>query len=374
MPEPLNPLPGHQSTALRRLPAASLRQFIRAVLEAAGARDRDASAVAHHLVQANLMGHDSHGISMLPAYVKHIQAGLVDLAADPRVKHQSGVVLQVDAGGGWGAPAGKFAVEAAIPVARAQGAALVTLANVHHLGRIGAFAEYALSAGLVSLHFVNVMDHAPLVAPFGGIEARLGTNPVCIAFPVQDHHAPVLLDMATSRIALGKARVAAARGERVPFGSILDAAGRPTDDPSGVAGFEVRGALTSMGDHKGYGLALMCELLAGALSGAGTVQPGNPRRGGIQNSMLSILINPEFFGDPEWLRAEATRMCDFACSSPAMAGHDAVLIPGDPERLRSRARGSEGIGLDRETLRQLEEVAEAVGIAPCAVFDSAMSR
>lgn len=367
-----SPTGASQRPGLRHIPAPELRQFITKVLATAGARAEDASDVAHHLVTANLMGHDSHGAGMLPAYVRHIQAGLVNLSATPRITLQSGVILKIDADAGWGAPSGRFAIDSAIPIAKAHGAAIVTLANVHHLGRIGAFAEHALASGLVSLHFVNVMDHAPLVAPFGGKEARLGTNPICIGFPARDDEAPVLLDMATSRIALGKARVAAARGERVPFGSILDAAGRPTDDPSGVAGFEVRGALTSMGEHKGYGLALICELLAGALSGAGTVEPGNPRRGGIQNSMLSILIDPEFFGDPAWLRAEATRMCEYACSSPAMAGHDAVLIPGDPERLRSRERNIKGIGLDRETLRELKEVAEAIGIAPSAVFNWAV--
>lgn len=350
------------SAELTYFPAEVLLEFVATVLVAAGAREADASAVAQHLVEANLQGHDSHGVGMLPAYVRHVRAGLVNLASTPRLIQESGVVIKVDADSGWGALAGRFAIESGIPVARAQGAAVVTLANAHHLGRIGAFAEQALAAGLISLHFVNVMDHAPLVAPFGGKEARLGTNPVCIGFPARDDQAPVLLDMATSRIALGKARVAAARGERVPFGSILDAAGRPTDDPSGISGFEVQGALASMGEHKGYGLALMCELLAGALSGAGTIQPGSPRRGGIKNSMLSILLDPERFGDPDWLREEASRMCAYACSAPRMEAHEAVLVPGDPERIRRRDRDRTGIALDQQTLLQLEEVAVSAGL------------
>jgi hydroxycarboxylate dehydrogenase B len=345
----------------RSVPADLLARFATDLLEHAGARSDDAAAVAQHLVTANLMGHDSHGVGMLPAYVRHIQAGLVNVQATPRLTRDTGAILQVDADGGWGVSSGRFAMAAGSARARELGLAMVTIAHSHHLGRIGAFAELAANDGLVSLHFVNVVDHAPLVAPFGGAEARLGTNPVCIAFPATHSRPVFLLDMATSWIALGKARVAASRGERVPFGAILDKDGHPTDDPAGIAGFEVEGALTPMGAHKGYALGLAAELLAGVLSGAGTIQPDNRRRGGIQNSMTSILISPNHLADPDWMEREVSRMCDYACAARPAEPGGRILVPGDPERLSAELRNEGGIPLDPETLLQLKDTARSLG-------------
>lgn len=347
---------------LHRIPADALIRYGAAALAAAGARDNDAQAVAAHLVEANLTGHDSHGIGLLPAYLRHIRDGLVDLKATPEILSDAGAVVRISAHDGWGAPAGVFAVKAGVEKAATLGAAVVTLASAHHLGRIGAYAEQAAAAGYASVHFVNVTDHAPLVAPFGGSDARLGTNPVCVGFPPAQGKPMFLLDMATSRIALGKARVAALRGERVPFGSILDENGLPTDDPAGVAGFEIRGALAPMGDHKGYGLALACELLAGALSGGGSMQPGTPRRGGIQNHMVSIILGPAAFGDPGWIEAEIAAMCAYAQASPPVDWDSHVLIPGDPERALKGKRAAQGIPFDAATLKQLDEAGAAAGL------------
>jgi hydroxycarboxylate dehydrogenase B len=347
---------------LPAIDAVRLERFAATLLKAAGARSDDAEEVARHLVTANLMGHDSHGVGMLPAYVRHVRDGLVDVAARPKLLTDRGAVIQFEGAGAWGAMAGRIAIAAGVERAREFGLVAVTLANAHHLGRIGAFAEQAAARGLVSIHFVNVIDHAPLVAPFGGIQPRLGTNPVCIAFPASDEQPIVLLDMATSRISLGKARVAAARAQKVPFGSILDADGNPTDDPSGVAGFEVQGALTSMGEHKGYGLALVAELLAGVLSGAGTIQPETPRHGGIRNCMTSILLDPARFGRLDWMHAEIARMCAFARSAAPIELDGRVLIPGDPERACYLDRSRNGIPVEPETAGQLEQTAVALGL------------
>jgi uncharacterized oxidoreductase len=347
---------------LPTIDASRLERFAAELLRAAGARSDDAEEVARHLVTANLMGHDSHGVGMLPAYVRHVRDGLVDVAARPRLTTDHGAVIQFDGAGAWGAMSGRMAIAAGVERAREVGLVAVTLANAHHLGRIGAFAEQAAAHGLVSIHFVNVIDHAPLVAPFGGTQPRLGTNPVCIALPASGKQPIVLLDMATSRISLGKARVAAARGEKVPFGSILDADGHPTDDPSGVTGFEVQGALTSMGEHKGYGLALIAELIAGVLSGAGTIQPETPRHGGIRNCMTSILFDPARFGRLEWIHAEIARMCAFARSAAAIESDGRVLIPGDPERAFYLDRSRNGVPVELETARQLKQTAIALGV------------
>ncbi|MAL10418.1 MAG: malate/lactate/ureidoglycolate dehydrogenase [Maricaulis sp.] len=345
-----------------RIHAPVLTGFAARVLQAGGAREADARAVADHLVAANLAGHDSHGIGLLPAYTMHIAKGLVSLDARAAVTHRHGAIVKLDAGRGWGRPAGEAAMREGAALASKLGIAAVTLANAHHLGRIGAYGEIAAQAGLVSLHFVNVTDHDPMVAPYRGSDARFGTNPVCIALPATPGRAMFLLDMATSQIALGKARVAANKGKRVPFGSVLDAQGQPTDDPSGFAGFELTGALTAFGGHKGYGLAFAAELLAGVLSGGGTIQPAHERRGGIQNQLLSILIDPAAFGDEAAMDAETDAMMAYALASLPADWDSPVLMPGDPERALRAKRAATGIPVDVTTLAQLNETAADAGI------------
>ncbi|WP_300542089.1 malate/lactate/ureidoglycolate dehydrogenase [Maricaulis sp.] len=345
----------------RRIAPATLNAFAASLLAAAGARDADSAIVANHLVEANLKGHDSHGAGLLPAYIHHVRRNLVDPSGQDRTLRETAILLQVDAGGGWGAPAGFRLIDRAGEKAKAEGLAAATIGNVHHLGRVGAYGERAAEAGLVSLHFVNVTDHAPLVAPYRGSDARFGTNPVCIAFPGTAKRPAFVHDMATSRIALGKVRVAANKGVPVPAGSLIDAAGLPTTDPSGMAGFDIQGALTPVGRHKGYGLAFACELLAGVLSGTGTIQPGNRRRGGLQNSMLSILVDPQAFGDRDWMEAEIEAMADYALASPPMDWDSPVLYPGDPERASAGKRRREGIPMDETTIDQLNKAAETAG-------------
>ena len=351
------------STPERRLNPAELQAFCHAALAAAGARPDDAACVAAHLIDANLKGHDSHGTGLLPAYAQHMKHGQVNPAATETTLADTSVILRVDADGGWGAPAGQRLVERAGAKARTHGLAAATLGHVHHLGRIGAYAEQAAAAGLVSMHFVNVTDHAPLVAPYRGSDARFGTNPVCIGYPATQTRPPFLLDMATSQIALGKVRIAANRGVPVPSGSLIDKRGMPTTDPGGMAGFELEGALTPLGKHKGYGLAFACELLAGVLGGGGTIQPGTPRKGGISNGMFSIFIDPAAFGDTDWMQAETDAMARYALASPPMDWDSPVLYPGDPERAIAGKRAKEGIPMDEITIRQLNAVAEELGVA-----------
>jgi len=349
------------SAAEPRYSADALQTFARHVLIQAGARPDDADRVARHLSDANLCGHDSHGIGLIPAYAKHCAEGLVDVSATASTHNESAVLLQLDARRAWGAPTGDRLVEGLAAKTKAEGLAAGTIANAHHLGRIGAYAEALSAHGLVSLHFVNVTDHAPLVAPFRGSDARFGTNPVTIGFPATQTRPAFLHDMATSTIALGKVRVAAAKGVTVPPGTLLNEHGMPTTDPSGMAGFEIKGALTPLGRHKGYGLAYACELLAGLLSGGGTIQPEHVRRGGILNSMLSFVIDPARFGDTGWMAQEADALARYATQSPPMDWDSPVLTPGDPERAWRGKRQRDGIPLAQATVDALNRTAKAVG-------------
>jgi uncharacterized oxidoreductase len=322
-----------------------LRGIIADILRRGGSENDEAELVSKHLVDANLAGHDSHGVGMIPKYVEDLQAGLV--------KPNTGL--------GYGRPVAEEAMAVGLERCRETGVVLLALRRCHHLGRIGAFGEQSIDAGLVSLHFVNVTDHLPLVAPFGGRDARYSTNPICIAVPGTQATEPVLLDMATSRIAFGKVKVAHNAGKRVPPGSLIDAQGAPTEDP-GTMFVEPRGALLSVGEHKGYGLALMCDILGGILTGGGTMQPENPRPGGIVNNMLSIIIDPDRLVDQAWLAAELDATVEFVKSSrPAVEGSP-VVVAGDPERSMRVERGRDGIPMVETTWEEILLAAEAVGL------------
>ena len=207
---------------------------------------------------------------------------------------------------------------------------LLAIRNSFHLARIGHWAEQCAAGGFASIHFVNGVDHPPIQAPFGSAESRLSTNPFAAALPGPDG-ALVVLDMATSKIAFGKARVAANRGVPAPDGSLLDADGMPTQN-AGVMFQEPQGALVSMGDHKGSGLAILCELLAGALTGGWTILPEHPMRGGSVNNMLSVVIDPEALGGREQVLARGQRAARLHQGGEAARG-----LRRDPGAGRARA-------------------------------------
>lgn len=237
----------------------------------------------------------------------------------------------------------------------------MTLRNAHHVGRIGAYGEMAIAAGLISLHFVNVTDHDPAVAPWGGAQPRYVTNPVCIAVPGTDSQPPTLLDMATSQIAMGKVRVAMTKGVPVPEGMLLDQDGRPTTDPN-VMYEDPRGALLPFGEHKGSGLALMCELLAGALSGGGTIHPGNPRHGSAVNCMFNVIVDPARLVDISWLQAEIDATIDYVKSARPTEPGKPIQVAGDPERARTAERTANGIEVDETAWGLILDAAKDIGM------------
>jgi uncharacterized oxidoreductase len=330
--------------------AARLERAVAAVFRAAGSEPAEAALVAHHLVGANLSGHDSHGVGLLRGYLAAVDRGDLRLNQRLATVRDSGSLLVLEGRRGAGAAMASAAMARGIERAHREGHALVALRDSYHIGRIGAWAEQCAAAGLVSIHFVNVPAHAA-VAPFGGTRARLGTNPFAAGFP-RPGAAPVVVDFATSRWAVGKVQVANRRGDRLPPGILLDASGRGTDDPAALYG-PPPGALLPFGDHKGFGLALACELLAGAVTG-GLTQDGTPSEA-ITNSMLSIIVLPEALGANgyaaalegllAWVTAEGT-----------------VRLPGEPEEARRAAQLLGGIAIDPVTWSDMKAAAEGVGI------------
>lgn len=344
-----------------RATAEKLRRLTSAMLRAGGSGSEEAELVADHLVQANLAGHDSHGVGMMPTYVRNLKAGLVVPNTRAKVVKDDGPIVMMDGLRGYGRSVGGELMTAAIARCRQTGVAVGTLANSHHVGRVGAYGELAAGAGLVSLHFVNVADHRALVAPFRGSDGRFSTNPICIALPATAQQPPIVLDMATSAIAMGKVRVAKNEGKLVTAGALIDAAGQPTRDPNVMYG-EPSGALLAFGEHKGYALAVVTELLATALTGGPSIQPDNARLGGIVNNMLCVLLDPARLAGADWFRREIDGFVDYVKGSPAASAAAPVLVPGDPERLARAARGRDGITVDETTWEEMLAAGETVGL------------
>jgi uncharacterized oxidoreductase len=320
--------------------------------------------VAANLVLANLSGHDSHGVGMLPRYVDAIAEGGLLPNTAVKVSADIGTLMALDGQHGFGQVVGVQAMELGITRAKTHGSCIFTLAHAHHLGRIGHFAEMAVAQGLVSLHFVNVLSR-PVVAPFGGGDGRFGTNPCCIGVPMAGAE-PFVLDFATSRVAQGKMRVAHNKGERVAEGTLIDEHGRPTDDPGVVVVPQSNGlfgALMTFGEHKGYGMAVACELLGGALSGGGTWhRPADTART-VLNGMLTVLIDPARLGTAQSFAQEATAFVDWLRQSPPGAGFEGVQIAGEPERAYRRERAATGIVVDDQTWQEIVQAGRKVGHA-----------
>ena len=271
----------------------ALTAAVTAIVRAAGSSEGEAALVAGNLIEANLTGHDSHGVGMIPRYVDAILEGGLAVNEHPEIKLDTGVMLRLDGRKGYGQAIGMEAMALGIERARRHGTCIVALGNSHHLGRIGHWAEQCVGAGLVSLHFVNVVSR-PIVAPWGGRDPRFGTNPVCIGIP-RAGKPPFVLDFATSRIAQGKTRVAHNQGKPLAPGTIIDDKGDPTTNPRFTV-IPPYGAILPFGEHKGYGLAVAAELLGGALAAGATAGPVTDGRRRVLNSMFSIIVDAARLG------------------------------------------------------------------------------
>ena len=336
-----------------------LENLVQQTLIAAGSHPEEAAIVADHLVRANLAGHDYHGVGMLTNYLPGLKSGVLKANQPHEIYMDVGPLLGIDGGRGFGQRIAKESMDLGIARAREHGLALIGTRRCHHIGRIGTYAEQCSAAGLISLHFVNVQDHRPLVAAFRGKEAVFGTNPICFGMPSQGDASDILLDMATSQIALGKTRVAFLGGKPVPQGAVIDHQGQLSDQPS-VMWQEPFGALTPLADHKGYGLALMCEILGGVMTGGGSIAPHHERLGGIVNNMLSILIDPNRLVTADYLAQELSELVNFVTHS-APAGSLPVILPGEPERQTHQAR-TPGIPFDDGNWDSLVQAAATLGV------------
>ena len=335
-----------------------LTDFAVSIFVSMGTSEKHATEVATHLVEANLKGHDSHGVGLIPYYVNSWDKGGLKGNADATLEKDKGPIMLVNGNLGFGQVVGRQATDMGIERAKEIGLACVGSRNNHHLGRIGAFGEHCAKAGLISIHFVNVVGHPPVVSPWGGREARMSTNPFCCAVPTSE--GPIVLDMATSAFAGGKVSVARRKGLNVPDGCLFDADGVPTNNPDD---FFTGGTLGPFGQHKGYGLGLICELLGGALAGEWTIQDVDKQKNGVTvYGMLMFIIDPDLFGGQDGFEREVKGMSEWLYASQPTNGFDKVRLPGEPESESMATRLTDGISIDDESWSDIVGVAKRVGV------------
>ncbi len=339
---------------MRTVLADPLVDLVAAVLQGGGSNAAEARTVALRLVDSNLVGHESHGVLRVGKYLEWVRNGWLVPNAQPSVVFESDAIAIIDGNRGFGQVIGEYAGKRGIEKAEKTGIALIGLRNCGHLGRLGDWAEQATRAGQVSLHFLNTSG-APRVAPFGGSDRRLSTNPLCVGVPLAGAPA-VILDITTSTVAEGKLMVARNKGERVPEGWIVDKDGRPTTDP---ADFYGGGALLTIGAHKGSGLSIVTDLLAGALT---TGRSSDPTDTVLRNNMLSIYIAPAVYDASGGVAREAARLVEWVKGSPPSTPGQPVLAPGEAERATKDRRLREGVPLDETTWQDLLDAAASVGI------------
>jgi uncharacterized oxidoreductase len=352
--------------------AGRLEAFVAAIFAAAGCARDEAAQIGHFLLSANLAGHDSHGVIRTPRYVQWLREGKVLAGQKLTVVSETPILATVDGNYGFGQTIGPLAVDLGIAKAREAGLSAIALRHSGHLGRIGDWGERAAAAGLVSLHFVNV-ESGELVAPFGGVDRRFSTNPICIGVPSDGAAPMLLLDLATSLVAEGKVLVASNGGKPVPEGSLVRPDGRFSNDPADLYGplqpaaprdpAMGEGALVAFGLHKGSGLAFMCEILGGVLSGGGTSGPiPGGKRARISNGMFSIYVDPAKFGGGDFVRGARDYANYVKASRPVTPGGE-VLVPGEPEARTRAERLANGVPLQPETWVALGNTARGLGVA-----------
>ena len=347
------------------IPTQKLTAFITAIFRANGSSPAEAARISKYLVGANLTGHDSHGVIRVPMYVRWQREGEVVTDQSVTLPVDAPSFAVVDGRFGFGQTVAPQAVQIGIDKCQAQGLSAVALRHAGHIGRVGDWAEMAAAAGFVSIHFVSA-PAANLVAPFGGAERRFSTAPFCAGVPVQGGD-PIILDFATSMVAEGKVLVASLGGKPLPAGALVSADGRHSTDPATLYGpladnpareaSKGAGAIRAFGDHKGSGLAFLCELLGGALTGSGTPSAERKR---FCNGMLSIYIDPARLDVADYFPAEVARYAAYVKSArPAQPGGE-VLLPGEPELRRRAERIAKGVPLTPEVW---EAIIAAAGVA-----------
>lgn len=338
-----------------------LTQFAERLFVAAGVPAEDAKVVSRHLVDANLCGHDSHGVMRVPQYLQFLAEGKYRAGVPLEVLSETPAVIAADAQWGLGQVQAHRLLARLVAKAETLGVASGTLRNSGHVGRLGEYAETVAARGLALIAAVNSHGAGRRVAPPGGREGRISTNPICLGVPTATD--PVVLDFGTSVAAEGKVRVHFQKKEPAPAGWLLDADGRPTTDPA-VLYQDPRGTILPFGGsqaYKGFGLGLLIDLFAGGLSGGACSNPAAPMAG-IGNALVFVVLDPAKFGGSDHFLKETTGLSTFVRGCPTAPGVDRITLPGDPERETKKHRLAAGIPIPDGTWELLVKEATRLNV------------
>jgi hydroxycarboxylate dehydrogenase B len=335
--------------------AEILVPFVSRIFQAVETPSHAADLVAESLVQSNLAGHDSHGVVRVIQYLAAIENNTLNPKADPVVTQETPVIAKVDAQRGFGQVAARYAIDLAIEKARRSGMAATGLFNCGHVGRLGEWVEMAANAGMIALAFCNGGGGRGIVAPFGGRDRILGTNPIAAAIPLAERP-PVVLDFATSAVAEGKVRIARNSGKSIPEGWILDRHGNPSTQPADLYD---GGVILPAAGHKGFGLSMLVEFMGGLLTCAGCpatgMQPGN--------GVLFLVLDVAAFRPLVDFTTAGDALVDEIKAVAPASGFSEVMLPGEPEHRTAAQRRATGFYLDDRSWRELVEAGETHGIA-----------
>jgi uncharacterized oxidoreductase len=337
-----------------RVPAADLHRIGKELLIAAGSAPEEAEIVMRHCVDANLAGHDSHGIIQIPTYIDRIQAGHIVPGAPFVIVQESATTTVIDGHWGFGYTISERAMQLTIDKAKRSNVAATTVFRQGHIGRLASYTLMAAQADMIGLITADSGRSTKQVAPFGGREARIGTNPLSVAVP-SDLEGPLFVDMATSAVAAGKISVAVARGEPIPLGWIVDRDGKPTTDPNQL---RQGGALLPLGGSEGYkgsGLAVIVEILCGLLTGLGF---GMDPSGRHNDGCFMAVFNVTAFRPLAEFKREVAEFARYLKATPPSEGSQGVLYPGEIEHLREQDRRQNGIEVEDTTWKKLHSIAE----------------
>jgi uncharacterized oxidoreductase len=349
-----------KTSPMPRIQPAELLAFTREVIAALGTPPEAAAEVADHLVGANLAGHDSHGVIRLPQYAEHVRAGKVQPGERPAVVCEASSTALVDGHWTWGQVTAGLVTRLAVAKARARGTAVVAARACYHIGRAGVYALQAAKEGCIALLYANAHGVAR-VAPWGGTDAKLATNPIAAAVPTRT--SPILVDITTSVVAEGKVRLARNSGKPIPEGWVLDRDGRPSTQPADL--YE-GGTLLPLGGregHKGYGLSVICDLLGGMLTGAGAGFLTTT----VGNGIYLHVTDPEAFDTSSAFLDRVDEYVHYLKSSARKPGVDEILLPGEPELRGEARRRAEGLEIDATTWKQVSDLARSLGLHPPAL-------
>ena len=334
-----------------------LADYASRIFQAADTPRLTADLVGQSLVSANLAGHDSHGVIRIPQYLRQIGEDELRPRSRPEIERETPVMALYNGHRCFGQLGAKIAIEDGIGKAGENAVSVVGLKHAGHVGRLGEWVGLAADEGFIALAYANGGRSGGLVAPFGGAERRMGTNPIAVAIPLEDRP-PMLLDFATSAVAEGKVRVALNSGKPIPEGWALDKNGAPTLNPADVYD---GGMLLPAAGHKGFGLALLTDYLGGILTGAGG--PGIP--GSILgNGVLFILLNISYFRPLDEFFADGEQIAARIKSTKPAPGFEEVLMPGEPEARSAESRQRNGVPLDDNTWSQIVEAAQKLDVDP----------